>query len=224
MGDPINIFDSRGNLLIGEKIEDDEKSGLNLGPRLMLVAALGAGFFTIGGTISTTTTVTVSTSVLHANSIFSEQGVNRRFDFSPDAEMGINSSKQLDISFMKPDHGEYIYTNGKMNMLHSENVTITFIDSTLTALPFSEPVQQGSNLPESMEGTFMDNRFFDVMGERLYLTGYIVFGAATVLLLLLWGVKVIPFEVGLVGSVMSIVVVALLSGMKLLFGRFSRWY
>ncbi|SDW30136.1 hypothetical protein [Paenibacillus sp. PDC88] len=75
----------------------------------------------------------------------------------------------------------------------------------------------------NLEGIEMDNRFFDIIGDRLYKSGFLLFGAASILLLVLWLTNVIPFEVGVIGSVMSILVVIMLGGMKLLFGRFSDW-
>ncbi|MCI1778099.1 MAG: hypothetical protein LKI04_29200 [Paenibacillus lautus] len=76
---------------------------------------------------------------------------------------------------------------------------------------------------ENLEGIDMNNRFFDVLGERLYKSGFILFGTGSIVLLILWMLDLLSFEVGFVGFLMSLVAVTLLGGMKFLFGRFSRW-
>lgn len=74
-----------------------------------------------------------------------------------------------------------------------------------------------------VEGLGMNNHFFDVVGDRLYKTGFLLFGIAAIILLLLWVAKVIPFEVGFIGFAMSGVSVGSLFGIKALFRRFADW-
>jgi hypothetical protein len=71
------------------------------------------------------------------------------------------------------------------------------------------------------EGLEMDNHFFDVVGDRLYKTGFLFFGIAAILLLILWGMKILPFEIGFIGFTMSSFSIILLISIRFLFGRFS---
>lgn len=78
-------------------------------------------------------------------------------------------------------------------------------------------------LSDYLEGTIMDNRYFDVVSDRLYKSGFAVFGTASILLPMLWLFKVIPIEIGLIGSVMSLTSVIAMAGMKFLFRRNFPW-
>ncbi|WP_433581363.1 hypothetical protein [Paenibacillus amylolyticus] len=117
-------------------------------------------------------------------------------------------------------------SSNSIELFHeSKGKNITFQNNVLEFdwQPAYGNIRLEPELNNVLEGLEMNNHFFDVLGDRLYKTGFLLFGGTAILLLLLWVARLIPFEVGFVGFTMSGFSFAGLFGIKALFRRFADW-